>query len=699
MTDEPSPVPVFDPAPDASSRRTWLLGPWLGVVLGGLCFLNALPNEFVYDDVGQVVENERIRSPLALREIWLTDWTRSSESEQALFQKSRDLIYRPMLTFSLALNHTLHGLSPAGFRLGNILLHMLVCYLLWALTQRLFADRVISTVASVLFAAHPVHCEAVIYIVGRSELLAAAFLLGGVLVLLGRQRIPGLGRALAAAPLFFLALLSKESAVCYVAVAALVMHHVHRRRSGQRWRWWLMHLAVLLIPLACYLPLRYAVLGGQLRRADPYSLLNPVVLADGLDRAWMSLAVLGHYVRLLLYPVHLSADYGLAVLDPQAGPGVMAVVGLATAAALLLGLVGYVRREGLWRRVALLSAFWIASYLLISNTVLLIAVSLAERLVYLPSIAALVLAAALVTELWRRAGRAANPEQHRRLGMAVIVVVVAGLAGRSVIRNSDWATGHLFVHDAESWPQSAQLAVNAGVVCANDALRVEPPEADEFLERAAECFARSLSVEPEQWQTRLHLADVLARLGRADEAIGELERAVNLKPRSAYLRAILGTHLCAVGRPRDGVPHLERAVSLVPDTLDYQVMLGQALGQAGEPDRAIKVLQDVVNAAPDNVLAHRALVSLLLPRDPASAVHHARQAARVMPESVELQLVLAQALMVSGQREEGVGLCRQIIDVLPPQHPVRGQLEQWIRQATEAPEATQPANEEPGPGS
>ena len=85
--------------------------------------------------------------------------------------------YRPLCVLTFRINHALGGLNPAGYHLGNILLHAIVTatftYVIGSLTGR----RLTAAVSGALFAAHPVHTEAVAGVVGRAELLACLFYL------------------------------------------------------------------------------------------------------------------------------------------------------------------------------------------------------------------------------------------------------------------------------------------------------------------------------------------------------------------------------------------------------------------------------------------------------------------------------------------------------------------------------------------
>ena len=69
--------------------------------------------------------------------------------------------YRPVTVLTFRLNHALSGLSAPAFHLTNVLIHALACLLLYGFAHVLFGDKRPAFVASVIFAVHSVHTEAV----------------------------------------------------------------------------------------------------------------------------------------------------------------------------------------------------------------------------------------------------------------------------------------------------------------------------------------------------------------------------------------------------------------------------------------------------------------------------------------------------------------------------------------------------------
>jgi hypothetical protein len=129
-------------------------------------FLDA-GTRFVHDDVHAIVNNKDVSTPKPLAEIFQNDfWGIPIHTEQS--HKS----YRPFTVFSFRMSNFLAGgLTARTFHIHNVVLHGLAS-VLFTIVCHILAFRKRATVLAVccglLFALHPVHCEAVSSIVGQS---------------------------------------------------------------------------------------------------------------------------------------------------------------------------------------------------------------------------------------------------------------------------------------------------------------------------------------------------------------------------------------------------------------------------------------------------------------------------------------------------------------------------------------------------
>jgi tetratricopeptide (TPR) repeat protein len=405
-------------------------------------------------------------------------------------------------------------------------------------------------------------------------------------------------------------------------------------------------------------------------------------------------------------PARLSADYGFAIINPEADFDGIAAIGALALIALVVALLGFFRRERTWRSAALLAAMFIASYALISNTALLIGVSLAERLMYWPSVPVALLAGLGIVELWRRqcraGGRLAGIANALRL-LGIALVVVLGL--RSVTRTFDWSNNiTLFHRDVQTFPQGAHLRkcfaaelialairtddaeqrvalLNEADIHLAAALQIQPTYADVLAmcgqvaaeldrrEQAMRYLRSALRLKPGMQAAQQALAKLERGVGHDDQSLARLQNQVRETPDDPALRIALGETLINYGRAADAIEHLERAVALAPEDLDALRLLAQAEAVSRPGDRAIQLYQEVLRRDPDNWEAHANLSTLLADRDPAATLEHARRAYALQPNDVRSLGNLAEALALNGRNVEAIEIYEGIARSLDPEDP------------------------------
>ncbi|MBY0504915.1 MAG: glycosyltransferase family 39 protein [Bryobacteraceae bacterium] len=216
---------------------------------------------------------------------------------------------RPLTSLTLWANYQLHGDSPWGYHLVNLLLHLAAIWLASDALRRLLPAPA-AWLALVVFALHPLQTEPVAYIYARSTLLCGLFSWAAIAAWM-RER-PWLAVAATA-----LALLSKEEAVALPLFFLLW----HREPSKA--------LAAMLL-LAVTTGLRGLWATAQIQGSGA----GLDVAMPPLSYALSQGAVIVRYLRLLLVPIGLNFDPDL---HPEAWLSAVAWGGLATVVFFLKG--------------------------------------------------------------------------------------------------------------------------------------------------------------------------------------------------------------------------------------------------------------------------------------------------------------------------------------------------------------------------
>lgn len=692
--------------------------PWHLAAVALVALLALLPgvftvSEFVYDDSWLIAENPRIHDLARFPDIWTTHWWEGSRAADSPMAERLDLLYRPLTMTTFALNVAVHGLQPMGFLLTNLLLHVAASLLVYAFVRRLLHEPVLALITALIFAVHPVHVEAVSNSVGRAEIQMTLFALLGLLALLPPSGAPSLPRGGVAMLAFTAAMFTKESAISYGPIALLVLLW---RRPFERsaWRWWLGHAALLAIPVALYLPARFFALDGNLiRTAPPMYYMNPLIELDGW--AWLNgvLMVLGHYVRLMVVPAQLSANYGAELIDPAAGPTAMTAVGVLAMVAAAVGLSGWLRQARRWRVVALLTTLTLASYLLLSQVFVEIGVTLAERFLYWPSVFVSALLAAGVLAAYRRLSwSATTPASTVRLLQVVGIALLVALGVRSAIRSTDWSSNQrLFALDARAYPADIHLNTLHADALLRRAAELSPsPERDAMLTEAERVLASVLERFPQHPTAIASRGWLELFRGDVDQARLLLARAAQVGSLNPNYRRMLQTlneqhglattpaeAAEAVARdPDDPAKHrtlarvllssgsLARAEEVAEAALarwpDHQGLLDARARIAlarNAPDAADHVRR-LLAVDPENWQMHTNLATILAGVDPEAALAHAREAVTLAPTKFETNINLAEVLVQNRKFAEALRLYEALAEQLDASDPLKGAVAERI---------------------
>jgi Tfp pilus assembly protein PilF len=570
------------------------------ILLSALPYVNALANSFVYDDRLQILGNPYIHSFRYLGRIFgSTVWT--FEGAQGVTN-----YYRPLMTLAYLVGYKVFGRLPFGFHLMNLVLQVAIVLLLFAVTESIFHDRLLSLVASGLFALHPIHTESVAWIAGITDLELSFFFLLTFLLYLRladiEQPTPSYRRSYLLMLLAYsLALLSKEQAVVLPALA-IVYEHLYRPGAARsQFRDKFRHYLPLCWTALAYIAFRRFALGG----------FAPAVWRPDLRWSGVLLsatALTGNYLGKLIWPTHLTAFYvfheSRSIRDPQVLAG---IAGLIVCAGLFVWL---------WRSARPLSfaLLWIGATLApVLNARWMPAQVFAERYLYLPSVGFCWLAGATVAKLWRQtplewpsAGRTLA-----RQAIAITVAVVACLyAIGTVERNRDWRTDEvLYRRTLEAQPDAQVIHTNLGVDFADRgdwpaaerewilALGPGKPSAatlnnlgllrenQKRYREAADLFDQALRSRPKYVEPHKNLAEMYAEMGRLADADREFLLAVTLAPLDTDVRNRYGHFLLRQGRSSEARQQFARSAEADANAEAYD-NLGDLDLAAGDPYKA-----------------------------------------------------------------------------------------------------------------
>lgn len=560
------------------SRITTRTAALLPALLALAISLPSLRHGFTYDDVWIVeqrdVVHEGALAPLLTAPYWPP--TRGTA------------LWRPASLLAFSAEWALGDGGPALFHGVNILLYAAVAGMVALLAANLFAPSV-GLLSGLLFAAHPIHVEVVANVVGQAELIAAACYLGVLLMAWRTSGADPPGRASPAtlAGIGFLTLLglgAKEHVVTLPAAVGIVWWVAAVRRkirlrdvaSGQ---WGV--LAAVLVPIAAYLVARGGILRGV---ADSGGLAPGLDPDSALERLVVMLPVSLQWLRLLMWPVKLSADYNPAQLVPEPRFG----VAHGTALGLWLAILGLAWR--LRRRLPPLAAgvaLFFVTVSVVSNVVAPLEVLLAERLLFLPSVGWAMALGGLAV--------AASRSRARIPMLAAAGAAAALLAWRFVDRVPVWRDNDVFFtqmqKDAPHSYTVSRLAASAAFAEGDTA------RGEYFLREATER-------NPDDAALAESFGMLLLARGQYASAIPLFAQALQRDVERRGALQGLAVALIRSGRPAEALPWLDRMDELHGPEIETEVLRVDALRGAGRFEEALRVAESALEEHPDDWNLH-----------------------------------------------------------------------------------------------
>ena len=329
-----------------------------------LLYARTLTADFVWDARAKVLISDFIHTPANLPDV-LTGRV-----------LTRDVIdnNRPGNLLSLMIDAALWGKNPVGYHATSVTLHAAICALLFLLLVRLLdGNEAAAALAALVFAAHPICCEAVSEVSYREDLLVLASILVALFAALEFQRKPGLGRNLLLGGLCCLALLFGVSAKENGAAGPVVLAAywlLWRKKEAQKP--WLALVGCAVFVVAGFLIARFA-----LRPAHSIIFtVPPARLGRNLgETLFIQTRIWAMEFTQVIAPHGFCADYGAYSLRTITPWIAAVVVALVMAGQLLLAWRG--------RVFALGAVFFWAALLPVANLLPLYR-PMADRFLYVP---------------------------------------------------------------------------------------------------------------------------------------------------------------------------------------------------------------------------------------------------------------------------------------------------------------------------
>ena len=660
------------------------------VLAGALTYWNSLSGPFILDDQLSIVANRSIR------QLW-------SLSRVVVPERELPVAGRPLVNISFAINYAIGGFEVRGYHIANVAIHLLCALLLFGVVRRALnvasvQARFARTSAHLAFAValiwmlHPLNTEAVNYLTERTESMMGLFVLAtlyaGIRAVTSRrsatwQTVSVLSCALGMA--------CKESMATVPLLVVLYdwtfVFQSLKEAMRARWRF-------------------YAGLAATWLALAALMWSGPRVHSTGFStgvRVWTYLlnqtVMIVQYLRLSVWPRSLVINYG---------PPLPLTLTDVLPYALLVGVLLLLTGAGLvWRRKLGFLGAWAFVTLAPTSSIVPIATEVgAERRMYLPLMALVVLAVIGGTLLWDRLeivwpslNTLVTTRRRSMGGLLVLALVSMALAAGTIARNREYASSlSLALTVLERRPSSvAHHMVGTELIAAG-----RPEEGVMHLREAIRGSSRAhyaLGVELfregkwdeaiDQLRTFVRLEPLLLEvvpartlIGRAfatqekwSDAIEQFRLVLTMTPSNVEAEGLLADALLKQQMFEEAAVHYRTYLKDRPNDLSALANLGISLVATGKLDEAVATFRRAVDLDPQDGAARRNLANALLDtRDFAGAAVQARQAVTLRPDDAVAHDLLGLALGSQGQFDEAKSQFERALQIDPANSDARDHL-------------------------
>jgi tetratricopeptide (TPR) repeat protein len=527
------------------------------------------------------------------------------EGIKKIFRLEKGQTYQPVRMLSYAIDYRFWELNPMGYRVTNILFYILTCIIVF-LTLRPLSCNLregrqsdshfrAGLFGALLFAAHPVHVEAVTWLAARKEVLQGFFFfLAFYLYLKGKEREGGqkiifLGLVLLA---ILVATLSKPSAVVFPAV--LLVYEMVLRQN--RWmdfvkrHWLFFALSIIVSGIFTCILLRVMLNAGGIKPYHGGTFFNNILV---------SFYVFLYNIKLLILTINYSAAYTIRVPFPL----------LTLRTLIVIGTVFLFFALSLWSlkrtKVFFFCVLFFFLTLLPYLNIIPISTLLADRYVFIASFSYCFLLGIGFDKLYTYTCQRFSEGFFKLLSVTIFLFLLGGYSFMTIEQNKIWENSYTLWSDAvEKYPESNTANALMGVVYMDLGMD----------EKAAKYLEKAVQILPIDYESRNNLGIVYGRLNEPEKAFKELMTAVSLKPENDIIKINLAAFYQGQKEYKNSEEILKDLISRNPEDVKLYYRLGLLYKEMGLYEAAISELIRATELAPHIINPYEELGNIYISR-------------------------------------------------------------------------------------
>lgn len=500
----------------------------------------------MHDDDKMILENPVLKEGFFPGIAFTTD---------AWFMDARIELYRPWQSITYMVDYALGKESASIYHVHNLVVFIIGVLLLFLFLGYYFKPM-LAWAGALLYSVNLLTPHAVGWIAARGDLYLMVFGLGFLMLIQRYFRTKSTGSLWIALPVFFLALLSKESAIALLPIACIMLYGERKQLpSAIEWGW----LVALVVAFGGY-----------------YAMRDPAIADAGnmsVSAFFRNLRSLPEEFSKMVIPVGFSVMPGYSLLWTSMG-------------SVFLGMLGYMVFKFKPENKVLLTgaAIWLASLL--------------PSMAYEPSFA----------------GVAYDYLDHRAwFPYAGLWMILLGVIEKTKLTGRKeavpifiavlviWCGINLWrIGTYDGWEPYYQNAIttnpNSGLANLNYGSMLRDQNQ---WEEALAYIEKGVQLSPDYIDAKVRLAEAYFKLSKFTDAIEVSNRALAKEPNNLHALQFRGSALGASGKVNEATADFQKILELDPTNHHAMFNLGVAYKEANLLNEAIEMYSKLIVAKPD----------------------------------------------------------------------------------------------------
>jgi len=480
--------------------------------------------------------------------------------------------YRPFSIATFAIEKQLWGQNPHISHFINIILYALTCVLVFSLLSKLLEHynkndwfNSIPFIATLLFAAHPIHTEVIANIKCRDEIFALLFSLLSLWLIM--KYLDGKSKLYIIFSLFcfFIALLSKEIAIIFVLIIPATIYFLTTHSPQKIIQ---ISLPIILIAIIFIVIRQYIIAKTRVDNQTIHIILNYSFQDMNISEKWATIVYcLGMYLKLIFIPHPLTWDYYPYHIAIKHWSDFSVIISLSLYLSFVYFMIKGLKNKSLYSFCILI---YILPLVITANIFFPIGAFMCERFLYISSLGfAILLAWILSTHL----------HKIKISPLLLVIPILCLYSFKTIDRNKAWKDGETLIRtDFQTSSNSVKSNSDYANILYNKVIK--EPESEEKLKDCEEILNYEL---------------------RADSICHDLSRT------NFILGTLFGRYKNNYGK---AIYHLKRAIQLDPFYIDSYQNLGVTYAMLKQYDNAKATLYCGLKISPQNIEMYKSLSTI-----------------------------------------------------------------------------------------